>query len=231
MIDYERLLRLWEEQLKPNDETLLPLVPVEPTKGSLLFVGMNPSFSESAIRRILGVDCPREPRKYFSWGNRLEFDPEVDRRLHRLAKEKYAYFKRFQKLAKSLDAEWDHHDLFFIRETSQKAAKEVIIQNGGKLTPFGRSQFEMATTEIRGCRPRAVIVANALASDICKDALGLRFNPETCCYHDPDQGGDTPYFLASMLTGQRAMDKYSFERLAWHIGSVLGIGLTASFNS
>lgn len=226
MIDYSYLLQLWEEHLRPSDEMLLPLVPLEPANGSLLFVGMNPSFSVSAIQKILGSSCPSEPQKYFSWCNRSNFDPALDRRLHRLAKDEYAYFRRFRKLAKSLCLEWDHHDLFFIRETNQKVAKEYVIQHDRGLTPFGHAQFEAAIGEIRNSKPKAVIIANALASDICRYNLGLRFDASTCCYYDPNGNGDTPFFLASMLTGQRAMDKYSFERLAWHIGITLGIGLS-----
>ena len=32
---------------------------------------------------------------------------------------------------------------------------------------------------------------------------------------------NTPVFFTSMLTGQRALDKGSFERLNWHINFVL----------
>ena len=32
---------------------------------------------------------------------------------------------------------------------------------------------------------------------------------------------DTPIFFTSMLTGQRALDLGSYERLVWHIGFVL----------
>lgn len=35
-------------------------------------------------------------------------------------------------------------------------------------------------------------------------------------YYDID-GNAIPIFFASMLTGQRALDNYSFERLQWHL--------------
>jgi len=33
---------------------------------------------------------------------------------------------------------------------------------------------------------------------------------------------NVPIFFTSMLTGQRALDNGSFERLIWHINFVLG---------
>ena len=163
------------------------------------------------------------PEAYFSWGNRLTFDPQVDLELHSRAKQDYPYFKKFREMAAELNVGWDHVDLFFWRETNQARFRELILVGGqsSEVTAFGRSQLEIAFEMIDAASPLCVVVANALASDIYKACRGLEFSEKLGCYLDRRGDRDVPVFLSSMLTGQRALDKHSCRRLAWHTNRVI----------
>ena len=221
---FDRLLTLWKSEFGANGGQYVPLVPILPRPNCLLFVGLNPSFSAPVIRRLLH-DRDIDPEEYFSWMNRAEFDPEIDIELHNRAKAEYAYFGRFRKLSKMLGVEWDHTDLFFWRETSQQSFRGRILEDGkvGQLSPFGRAQIEIACEMIEASVPKCIVVSNALASDIYKERHKIGFSSSRGCYIQVIGGREVPVFLSSMLTGQRALDKYSFERLAWHLGRELRV--------
>ena len=224
---FERLLAIWEHEFGSGEGEYMPLVPIVLESSSLLFVGLNPSFSSSVIRRLLPA-WEIEPDEYYLWKNRSEFDPRFDIDLHIKAKQEYAYFGRFRRLSKILgDIKWDHTDLFFYRETSQKRFRSLVLENNkiDRLTKFGRAQIEIAFEMIACSTPKCIVVSNALASDIYKKHHDLSFSNSQGSYIQTIRGQKVPVFLSSMLTGQRALDKYSFERLAWHLGKELGISI------
>ena len=224
-MDYEQLLAIWERELGPDGEGYVPLVPVAPQPESLLFVGLNPSFVPAAIQRLL--PDRGDPEAYFSWANRHGFDPTVDRQLQEDAKGKgrYEYFERFRRIAEILDVPWDHTDLFFWRETSQRSfSGRVLAHNSpGTLTPFGSEQLSISLRMIEQSHPRCIVVANALASKIYLAARNPPFVPTRGCYEDHLGGSAVPVFPSSMLTGQRALDLHSLLRLVWHVGRELGV--------
>jgi hypothetical protein len=217
------MLALWEQELGADESAYVPLVPLQPIADRLLIVGLNPSFNPEAIHRLL-LDHVVEPAEYFSWANRGAFDANVDILLHERAKQNYPYFRSYQRIAAALSVDWDHLDLFFWRETSQRQFRERILVNGSvaELTAFGRTQLEISVRMIESARPVAIIIANALASDIYLANRNPKFSPERGCYEDMLGGRRIPIFLSSMLSGQRALDKHSLKRLRWHIGRELG---------
>lgn len=227
---YARLVQIWESTFEDDYDTLVPLVPVPPKAHCLLFVGLNPSFNPSAIRRLLPAEKRIEPSTYFHWRNRRTFDPQVDVCLHEHAKKEYVYFSRFHKLSSIVGVDWDHIDICFYRETSQAKTRSRIIEKESthKLTDFGEKQFNLSMQLIAEAEPRCIIVANALASNIYRIKNRLKFSPSRGCYPQVICGRELPVFLSSMLTGQRALDNYSFERLAWHVCRELGIPMNYS---
>lgn len=236
MIDkarFDKLIAIWDK-----DGQYVPLVPLKLIPDCLLFVGLNPSFNSNAIKSTLkkidtdiysqATDVLRiDPTRYFLWTNRSKFCPELDAEIHRSAKENYPYFSKFKQLSEMLGIKWDHTDLFFERETSQKEFRSNIFKDPqDTLNTFYSAQLKIACEMITESKPKCIVVANALASDIYKSHYKLEFIKNSGCYIQKIKGQDIPVFLSSMLTGQRALDKYSFERLAWHIGKVLNLNVT-----
>jgi hypothetical protein len=73
----------------------MPLVPMKPPPGRLLFVGLNPSFISDKVCQIL-TDLPTDPKNYFAWSSRQTFDPSVDLKLHEEGKKRGRYFAKFR---------------------------------------------------------------------------------------------------------------------------------------
>lgn len=227
---YERLLQIWEKQFGSNGNARMPLVPAPVHPAPLLFVGLNPSFGKDGFRRLLHK-TPYErvnASRFFKWKNREQFDPQVAQEIEKIAKAKHPYFKPLKDIADSLEVEWEHVDLFFYRETGQNRVKKLVWEDDDVLTEFGRAQVELARQLMAQVDPKVIVVVNALASRILERELQATF--------DEDKGYHTlclktnriPAFFGSMLSGQRALDTYSRQRLQWHIKRALesanGIG-------
>jgi hypothetical protein len=99
---------------------------------------------------------------------------------------------------------------------------------------FIYKQLEISKQVIELARPKIIVVNNSLA----RKYLGLDKNIDRneniwmnfTFDFDPNIGTylisegvlkNTPVFFTSMLTGQRALDRGSYERLMWHINFVL----------
>jgi hypothetical protein len=228
---YKKLESLWREKFKDSDDDsiLSPLVPVQPVTEGLLFVGMNPSFSAKEFRKwFKEIGGQGDIETYYSWRNWSSFDPEVDIGLQDELRKKHRYFKRFDPLSEALGFSWEHIDLFFVRETNQKTFSQKISRKKDdsiELLDFGEKQFQIACELIEAARPKCIVVVNALASRIYQEchAKSLTFCNDRGCYIQRIADRETPVFLCSMLTGQRALDNFSFERLQWHLAKVLQV--------
>jgi len=232
---YNRLLEIWQATSELNvkqsgNRFLMPLVPLEITEGSLLFIGLNPSFNTEYVRKALSeikdVEAwsNEDVEAYFDWSNEENFKPELDARLTYNAKAKYPYFEKFREIAHVLGYKWDHCDLFFFRETAQRKFLPKILKSRTTLNEFGRKQLSIAFEMIDEAEPTSIIIANAFASDLYlrERKQRISFNPENGCYYESHGSKQIPVFFSSTLTGQRALDNHSYRRLVWHIGHVFG---------
>ena len=219
---YNTLLKIWDEEFIDKKNLILPLVPMIPQKDCLLFIGLNPSFNIKGLKKLM-MDEIYDPETYFWWESRENFDPERDVNRQKKAYREYPYFARFREISKHSNIPWDHVDLFFWRQTSQKDFKKLILADtkSKSLNNFGKSQLEISSAIIEDASPRCIVVANAFASDIYKDHFSLEFSNKEGCYKQEIAGKTIPVFLSSMLTGQRALDNYSYERLRWHLSKTL----------
>lgn len=116
---------------------------------------------------------------------------------------------------------WNHIDLFYLRETSQEKLRRSIFLKTRVLNKFGRDQMDITRNILERITPKAIVVVNALASNIFKEEYKLKFDQYHGCYFTRISGRNVPTFLSSMLSGQRALDIFSRERLGWHIRKVL----------
>ena len=171
---------------------------------SLMFIGINPSYN--------GIS------ESFFYNN-------INNEIH-------PYFRKFQEISEIVDIPWTHFDLLFVRETQQNEIEKIYSQQNG--LDFIYKQLEISKQVIELARPKIIVVNNSLA----RKYLGLDKNIDRneniwmnfTFDFDPNIGTylisegvlkNTPVFFTSMLTGQRALDRGSYERLMWHINFVL----------
>ncbi|WP_272151120.1 hypothetical protein [Tenacibaculum aiptasiae] len=173
---------------------------------SILFVGINPSFSGN------------DPGSYFIHLNQDGQNPGK-------GGETYPYFKKFVEIAKLFNLQWSHQDVLFLRETKQANVGKIHKQKNGD--KFIEEQLKISKEIIIKSKPKVIVISNTQARYYMKGEMGFKFefdpNLGTRKIVSPPELKDTPVFFTSMLTGQRALDLGSYERLIWHIGSVLKI--------
>ncbi len=218
----QAILDLWRRTFKENDDVFIPLIYPKIEKSVLLFISLNPSFTEKGHKEILkDSDYSKiNYKEFFHWKNWEDSKLQRAIEIEKLYRNKYSFFTKFKEIAKYAKIGWEHIDLFFIRETNQKKCLSRICKDK-VLNEFGRSQLELSKRLITEAKPIAIVVANAFASRIFEWKFKATFN-EDKGYHEISLNKKIlPVFLGSMLTGQRAMDNYSFRRLKWQIKKVI----------
>lgn len=166
---------------------------------SILFIGINPSFDEMK-------------NKHFE-----SFLYDIHQN------DSHKYFKKFKDIGEETNTQWSHFDLLFLRETNQNNIKHMYNDVLGK--EFLNNQLIISKNVIENSKPKIIVISNAFARDLfkheCKfetffdDKIGTHIIKNNTILNG------TPVFFTSMLTGQRALDNGSFERLVWHINFVL----------
>ncbi len=174
---------------------------------SILFVGINPSYNEKV-------------------------DHKNDSSFYNLLQENNAYqkyFRRFEDISKQVKHKWTHVDLFYFRHTNQKHVYHYLKHNSDTLD-FVSEQLAITRSVLEAITPKVIVVSNALARDlfgVTKPAgLGINYSfDDEIGTHRIDEPNSSlhnvPLFFTSMLTGTRALDNGSYERLVWHLKRVL----------
>lgn len=199
------LEKLWKQHKGEDYAQYTPHALSEIPETGLLFIGINPSLTRNKeeLKKLIGT--------------KPDFGTEENK--------EHKYFKKFYDIAEATQMPWGHLDIFYLRETSQGVIKKLLEKE--KSCAFLRKQWELTqsilTPMFQGSKKRIVVVNNSLARDILKgeiEELGTGYALEwkeelgTYTYRN------TVFFFTSMLTGQRALDLGSFERLVWHINWV-----------
>lgn len=178
----------------------------------VLFIGINPSFRETH-------DNPYGFNN-FHYENEIIETPSEDR---------YSYFKIFEKICSS--NEWTHFDIFPFREKNQSKLTDLI--NKPFFKDFLKSFALFSKEIIIESRPKIIVVSNAHlrrffsqeneSSNSYEFSLFKTHFSNEIGTHVIDENSlkNTPVFFTSMLSGQRAMDVGSRERLEWHIKKLL----------
>ena len=167
---------------------------------SILFIGINPSFNEKKTKLL----------ESFFYSNHQQ-------------EEVHQYFKKFQDIADKTKVDWSHLDLLHIRQTDQKIVKALFKDNIGN--EFLRKQLEISISIIKKSKPKIIVVLNAYARELFINECNIKtvFDESIGTHkviHNIDLEG-TPVFFTSMLSGQRALDNGSYDRLVWHINYTL----------
>ncbi len=215
----------YEHQLKTlNDRSEITriisrgfLLPETLTINSVLFVGINPAFN------------PKYDKPHHGFG----FYPFDSTQLNdtRIFNEEIQYFRQMHRLSQNWTTSWSDLDLFCFRETNQNFVKDLMNDEVGRTFP--KIQFDLFYKIICLAQPKVIVVCNSLARDILNyesfygSAIGVNLQYEfdeqigtpRIISDSPLKG--TPVFFSSMLSGQRALDRGSFQRLGWHINFAL----------
>lgn len=168
--------------------------------GSILFIGINPSYSEKKTK---------EKNSFFYSNHQQE--------------EVHPYFRKFQDISEKVKVDWSHLDLLYIRQTDQKKVQALFKNDIA--TEFLNKQLAISKEIIENCKPQVIIVSNAYARELFKDKCHFETpfdeNIGTHKIVNNNLLEGTAVFYTSMLTGQRALDNGSYKRLVWHIKKIL----------
>jgi hypothetical protein len=232
----KEVLDLWKKHNPPN-----PLIPKQigqyNINAEVLFVGMNPSFSESKMDEFFASeDCDNKKlknqisRQLFAWEG-----PDFDRRVGLIREYEGAannhtynnYFGLFDPFIIKCGYKtkcWEHLDLFIMRGTTQNKENKLIYDKN-ELNDFGKDQVNLFFKSIKKTNHKLVIVFNSEASKIIykelkniqiSDELGsLNDSKDIESYIDTD---NKRYYFSSMLTSGR-LDIFSRQRLINEIRS------------
>lgn len=187
-------------------------------EGALLFVGINPSFTKGDA--VPGID---------------KYNPTYS-----LDNLEHPYFKKAKEIADKLKLPFGHHDLFPIRESDQKVIEQMFDGENGPLVPkkeyvyYVDAALKWSMATIIEAKPKMIVVINTFASRLFFDARIdgnplLGFKPANGELWSEELGADfvrindqvVPILFSGMLSGQRALDRYSEFRLFWHIHHIL----------
>lgn len=222
-----KIIKLWNKHFANNSEVYAPLFYDKFKKDSILFVGMNPSFSANGFKSILKNTeySSINPSLFFKW-NKISSDLNLINdciKIENYAQTKYSlYFGRPIEISKKLGIDWQHIDLFLYKETSQKDFVKRIL-NGKNLNQFALDQISLFEEIIIEINPKCIVVTNAFASELLREHIknDLLWDNKKGFHWFARDGKKIPMFFSSMLSGQRSLDRWSYERLVWHIGQAI----------
>lgn len=222
-----KIIDLWNKYFHSDNEVYVPLLYDNFKKGGLLFVGMNPSFSTKGFRTILKNTEYKNinPESFLKWSHVSSNSDLIDDciKIENYAYSNYSqYFGRPIEIADRVGLGWQHIDLFLYKETSQTSFMNRIISKG-QLNQFALDQLAIFEEILLHIEPQCIVITNAFGSEILRKYLKSDFE------WDEDNGfhwfkksnKKVPIFFSSMLSGQRALDRWSYERLVWHIGKAV----------
>lgn len=216
-----------------NDKEIIEILdrgfiyPEKISKDKILFLGINPSFinRNDSDKKMADPNKKLEGDEYLGF-NKIRYEKEIT---EIPKEERYQnYFKVFDKISKDEDG-WSHYDLLPFRERNQNlitkyfTSKEITIQN------ILKDFISISREIIENSDPKIIIVANAFLRNLTNMSDDKHFNlfetefNNSIGTHVIKNGPleSKPVFFTSMLSGQRALDVGSRERLEWHINKII----------
>jgi len=191
----------------------------EKGKNQLLFIGLNPSFSDNSIKGF--KKTKKDYLKFFSHKNLNDEQIKEIIKVHETSIEEYPYFSKFHAIADDTTGKpFAHIDLFHCRRTSQSQLVKILKKEDYK--DFINKSVEILNKLIVQINPKIIIVENAKTRDILSNYFPLITEIDDI-YGTPLFNEKIPVFFTSMLTGQRALDLGSYHRLVWHIKHCISI--------
>lgn len=219
----KKILALWAKYFAGDKNVYAPIFYDNLKQGGIVFVGMNPSFNPKKLKSTLKRTpyAHIDPASFYRWSN-VEKNPDlVDEELaigkHIIGE--YSFFKKMHEMAEDSHTHFQHLDLFLYRQTQQNEFMRLVQDKKKVLNEFGGAQLRIFEEALAQINPQIIVVSNAGASDILRERFKDRLSfDENRGFHLLSLGESrVPIFFSSMLSGQRALDKGSYERLRWHV--------------
>lgn len=122
----DEIKNLWNQADSVETLERQPLFYHKLKKDCVLFVGINPSFSPRGFKSFLKdhKDFSNFDASTFYKHPNANFDIKKSLEIENEARNKYAYFNKFKAITK----DYEHIDLFLIRETNQAKLKKSFLQ-------------------------------------------------------------------------------------------------------
>jgi hypothetical protein len=209
---------------KDSEYRKYPLAPKEIQKDAIIFIGINPSFGNGAV-----IQENEKPIAFYTKSKETKDIP---------------YFEKIKNIANYCKTDWEHIDLLFIRETDQKLIEKLSYTN----VEFINAQLKITFEIIEKAEPKLILVANSFASEFF-GKMKAKHSEYTQIWQGHDFFFDNnnqwnkestfdsnigtyrislgkqniPIIFSGMLSGQRALDIGSYERLKWQIKMILEV--------
>jgi len=235
-----KIQEIWEDhsqflaENRPNGESPWPRWPALYDElienPDVLYVGLNPSFYKDQMKQRLQEYMEPLELDDLRWTGHDEDVHDFLKWERKYAKESYSYFTPMRNFGIDHDLMWEHIDIFVTRVTSQNKLDDSIgveaYTEGKHQHAFLKRQLDLFFSLLNELAPDVVVVENALARDFLK---GTRLKNTTYDLTpeenvDPESGyqtielkDETPIFFSGMLSGRRALDIGSRQRLHWHV--------------
>jgi hypothetical protein len=212
----EQVNRIWSENSEKITFNIPPLTIEKIPDSEILFIGINPSLNSSDKIRL--QEKKDKSLEYYS--------------LDHKSGNNHKYFKKFQLISEKTNLTWSHYDLLFIRETKQEKVKKLLKDESGIQFLYKQLMISKLVLDkiIDKISPTIFVVNNTLAREFLGKDRPENYDDKQAHWMDyrfqwKEEIGtyiykNCPFFFTSMLTGQRALDNGSFERLIWHINFV-----------
>lgn len=246
----KKIYDFWNNDFLITEQTedyhyYLPTFLTNIKKSSLTIIGCNPSLNKNGYKNCF-KGTKYEDLDFFKRISRTEninfahdFQANI-LELHDIEREigsKHPYALKLHDVAKKIGVKDFKNDvtvldLFFIRDTNQKNIEKRLKQKISNTRPvkyefttFAEEQIKISMEALRLSDPYLILIANAKASNIFiefnKDKIYSKQFGDLKCYMFEFYGRNVPIFFSSMLSGQRALDIFSLERLIWDMTQTL----------
>ena len=213
----ERIAALWARmfqqaiaiQERPTIRMLPPCLCIPQSNPDVCVVGMNPSHSA----KYLGH------QKSLAMEELVKLNPDARKKLMKEqieAHKHHPYFTAIKRFISSIDNNLavSFYDLFPIRHTQQSELLQFLDNpiNTTLLNELNNATFDF----FQETESRMILICNAEASRRFRTIMSSVLTPTNCKAEDRLKilHGSIPVFYSSMLSGQRALDEFSRERLA-----------------
>lgn len=208
----DKINAIWKQFSNEECCHIPPLTVSYIPETGIIFIGLNPSLSEKDRQKIEHQNKTEKELEYYS----LDKDP------------KHPYFKKFVDISNKTGLDWGYLDLLYMRETDQKNILDLCKNKPEFIYKQLMVTKDLIDLLISKGNSLIFVVNNTLSRNLLgKKNEGENINEKWMNFDfkkDERIGTYTyqgvPFFFTSMLSGQRALDLGSYERLIWHINFV-----------
>ena len=182
----------------------------------ILFVGINPSYTNGKSETLFYGKKDVASISYFKPFNYIIAELQKNRE-------------------NATDLTWSHLDMLVFRETQQSFIKDQLLQTEDGIQ-FIYKQLMISRQILEYLKPKIIVVSNTAARHFFgRDKyevqgkklgvwMGYDFEFDNNLGTDKiinNQNINSHVFFTSMLSGQRALDNGSKQRLIWHIENIM----------